>query len=127
MKKNTKKSMNLNSKIKTILILVVITFISVFLLNFIKQKSEPALVKSIDDSSLEVYNASDLQQYDGTDPNKPILIGLNGYVYDVSEGREYYKIGGSYHFLAGKDSSKELNMIGGEIIKKKYPIVGILK
>lgn len=119
--------MSLNSKIKTVLILVVITFAAVFLYNSIVQKSKSVSDKFIDKSNLVVYSNSDLQQYDGTNPNKPILIGLNGYVYDVSTGKDYYKEGGSYHFLAGKDSSKELNIIGGEIIKKKYPIIGILK
>jgi predicted heme/steroid binding protein len=78
-------------------------------------------------SNLTVYTLDELKQYDGTDPQKPIYIAMNGYIYDVSAGRSFYETGGSYHYLAGKDSSQELNLIGGDIIKRKYPVVGILK
>lgn len=78
------------------------------------------------ESNLPTYTASELAQYDGSDPNKPIYIGYNGYVYDVTAGKQYYEAGGVYNFLAGKDSSDQLNIIGGDIIQKKYPIVGKL-
>lgn len=78
-------------------------------------------------SNLKTYTIEDLKPFDGSDPQKPIYIAMNGYVYDVSAGRSFYEIGGSYHYLAGKDSSSELNLIGGDIIKRKYPVVGILK
>lgn len=72
------------------------------------------------------FTESQLTPFDGTDPNKPIYIGLNGYVYDVSAGKKFYIVGGDYHYLAGKDSSADLNFIGGDIIKRKYPVVGVL-
>lgn len=75
---------------------------------------------------LEEFTSAELALYDGTDTTKRILVGLDGMVYDVTSGKEYYQKGGSYNWLVGKDSSKELNLIGGEIIKKKYPIVGKL-
>lgn len=73
------------------------------------------------------FSAKDLLPFDGTNPNLPIYIGLNGLVYDVSSGRDYYEIGGPYHFLAGRDSSAELNLIGGNLISKKYPVIGRLE
>ena len=76
--------------------------------------------------NLKLFSPADIKTFDGTDNNKPIYIGLNGFVYDVSAGREFYKIDGPYHYLAGKDSSVELNLIGGAIIKRKYPIIGKL-
>lgn len=72
------------------------------------------------------FTLEELAQYNGTDSEKPIYLALNGLVYDVSGGREYYETGGSYHWLAGKDSSKDLNLIGGDIIKRKYPVIGKL-
>ncbi len=73
------------------------------------------------------FRAADLAPFDGTNPDKPIYIGLDGYVYDVTAGgKEFYVTGASYHYLAGRDSSKELDLIGGDIIKRKYPIVGVL-
>jgi len=72
----------------------------------------------------QTFTAKDLKKYDGTDPSLPIYIAMNGLVYDVTAGKEFYQTGGSYHYLAGRDSSDELNMVGGGIIKAKYPIVG---
>lgn len=74
----------------------------------------------------QVFTVTELALYDGTDPAKPIYLGMNGLVYDVTTGREYYQPGGTYHWLAGKDSSADLNLIGGEIIKRKYPVVGAI-
>ena len=80
----------------------------------------------ISDSQLKSFSVDELKGFDGSDDNKPIYIGYEGLIYDVSTGREYYKKGGVYHFLTGKDSTIELNFAGGGIIKKKYPIVGRL-
>jgi len=82
--------------------------------------------KSSSPSHFPDFTPKYLATFSGVDSKKPIYIALNGLVYDVSEGREFYALGGAYHDLAGKDSSKELNLFGGEIIKRKYPIVGKL-
>lgn len=74
----------------------------------------------------KIFNVADIRPFDGSNDNKPIYIGLNGLVYDVSAGREFYNLKGPYHYLAGRDSSIELNQIGGGIIKRKYPVVGKL-
>lgn len=74
---------------------------------------------------LPQYFAKTLMQYDGTNPKLPIYLALDGYVYDVTPGREYYAVGGVYHSLAGKDSSKDLHTFGGSVIKEKYKIVGV--
>jgi predicted heme/steroid binding protein len=52
------------------------------------------------------YTDADLAAYDGTDPEKPILLAINGTIYDVSNGRRHYGPGGSYHFFAGRDASR---------------------
>lgn len=49
---------------------------------------------------------AELLQYDGSDPNKPIYLALNGTIYDVSAGRATYGPGGSYHFFAGHDAAR---------------------
>lgn len=72
----------------------------------------------------QTFTAKDLKKYDGTDPSLPIYIAMNSLVYDVTAGKEFYQTGGSYHYLAGRDSSNELNFIGGGIIKAKYPVIG---
>ncbi len=74
----------------------------------------------------KTITAEELKKYDGTDPKLPIYIALDGLIYDVTAGSKFYTPGGPYHYLAGKDSSAELHLIGGDIIKRKYPVVGKL-
>ncbi len=89
--------------------------------------SQVVATNSVNNSNLTVYTLDQIAQFDGTDPNKPIYLVYEGYVYDVSAGREYYDTNGSYHYLAGTDATSELKIFGGDIIKKKYPIIGIVK
>lgn len=48
----------------------------------------------------------ELAAYDGSDPSKPIYLGLNGTIYDVTPGRHFYGPGGGYHFFAGRDAAR---------------------
>jgi predicted heme/steroid binding protein len=48
----------------------------------------------------------ELAAYDGTNPELPILVGLNGSIYDVSAATSTYGPEGSYHFFAGKDAAR---------------------
>lgn len=73
---------------------------------------------------LPSFNTETLAQYDGTDPNLPIYIALEGKVYDVTPGREFYEPGAAYDFLAGTDGSTLLKLVGGDTIKRKYEVVG---
>jgi membrane-associated progesterone receptor component len=54
------------------------------------------------------YSFSELADYDGSDPTKPLLIGIRGYVYDVTRGRDFYGPGGPYGMFAGKDCTRAL-------------------
>ncbi|KAI7549245.1 hypothetical protein KC331_g3917 [Hortaea werneckii] len=49
---------------------------------------------------------AELALYDGTDTTRPVLLALNGTIYDVSAGRRVYGPGGSYHVFAGKDAAR---------------------
>jgi predicted heme/steroid binding protein len=77
-------------------------------------------------ASLITFSADQLAAYNGEKQGQPIYIGLDGYVYDVTLGKKFYQVGGTYHYIAGKDSSASLHIVGADIIKTKYPIVGIL-
>lgn len=48
----------------------------------------------------------ELAQHDGTDPEKPLFLAINGSIYDVSANRRTYGPGGSYHVFAGVDASR---------------------
>ena len=112
-------------KNKSILILIVFFLIVAsgsFFLSNSRNNNLQASSQSTD--LLRQFTSDEIKPFDGTDENKPIYIAYNGLVYDVSAGREFYRLSGPYHYLAGRDSSIELNIAGGGIIKNKYPVVG---
>ncbi|ETS78946.1 hypothetical protein PFICI_08799 [Pestalotiopsis fici W106-1] len=49
---------------------------------------------------------AELSAYDGSDPEKPIYLAINGTIYDVSANRRTYGPGGSYHVFAGVDAAR---------------------
>ncbi|WVF70242.1 hypothetical protein IAT40_005031 [Kwoniella sp. CBS 6097] len=54
--------------------------------------------------------ASELSQYDGSDPSKPIYVAIKGRVFDVTNKPEMYGKGKGYNIFAGRDASKGLGM-----------------
>jgi len=89
--------------------------------------SHPSNLQTLNEQDLKTFTLDQLKKYNGNDDNLPVYLAYQGLVYDVSAGRKFYKKGGSYHYLAGKDSTTELNLVGGDIIKRKYPVIGKLK
>lgn len=58
-------------------------------------------------SNQTLYTEKSLANFDGTvRPDAPILLGIDGDVYDVSANRRVYGPGGSYHVFAGKDAAR---------------------
>lgn len=104
-----------------VIILLALVVLSIFVTH--KEAASHSMIAS---STLPVISQHELALHDGTDPSLPIYIGLDGYVYDVTAGATYYTPGGSYHDLAGKDSSQQLRFFGADIIKQKYPIIGTI-
>lgn len=49
---------------------------------------------------------SQLSQYNGSNPDLPIYLAINGTIYDVSAGRRTYGPGGSYSVFAGRDATR---------------------
>lgn len=49
---------------------------------------------------------AELVKYDGSDPDLPIYLAVNGTIFDVSAGANTYGPGGSYHAFAGHDASR---------------------
>ncbi len=108
-----------------IVVLIIFPFLW-FVNDYIGPKNQPAQNPQNIQEITKTFTAEELKKYDGTDPKLPIYIALDGLVYDVTSGSKFYVPGGSYHYLAGKDSSAELHLVGGDIIKRKYPVVGKL-
>ncbi|XP_027359308.1 probable steroid-binding protein 3 [Abrus precatorius] len=53
----------------------------------------------------------ELRSYNGSDPNKPLLMAIKGQIYDVSSGRNFYGPGGPYAMFAGKECSRALALL----------------
>jgi Cytochrome b5-like Heme/Steroid binding domain. len=57
----------------------------------------------------DFWNEEELKQYDGTlDPEGPILMAVNGKVFNVYKGRHFYGPGCEYHIFAGRDATRLL-------------------
>ncbi|KAJ3037790.1 hypothetical protein HDV00_001291 [Rhizophlyctis rosea] len=56
---------------------------------------------------LREFTPKELSHFDGKD-DKPIYMGVNGRVYDVTRGRGFYGPGGMYGNFAGRDASRGL-------------------
>ncbi|CAL5422920.1 unnamed protein product [Camellia sinensis] len=53
----------------------------------------------------------ELRAYDGSDPEKPLLMAIKGQIYDVSRSRMFYGPGGPYALFAGRDASRALALM----------------
>ncbi|KAI9262172.1 cytochrome b5-like heme/steroid binding domain-containing protein, partial [Phascolomyces articulosus] len=53
-----------------------------------------------------VFSEEQLRRYDGSNPNLPIYLAVDGDVFDVSDGAGWYGRGGSYNHFAGKDAAR---------------------
>eukprot|EP00927_Polykrikos_kofoidii_P026352 TRINITY_DN23495_c0_g1_i1.p1 TRINITY_DN23495_c0_g1~~TRINITY_DN23495_c0_g1_i1.p1 ORF type:complete len:170 (-),score=28.03 TRINITY_DN23495_c0_g1_i1:37-510(-) len=56
----------------------------------------------------EEWHESDLKLYNGEDPTGPILIGVDGRVFNVYRGRGFYGTDGAYSEFAGRDATRLL-------------------
>ena len=61
---------------------------------------------------------ADLKQYNGKN-DAPIFLAVRGFVFDVTEGRDFYGPGGAYEVLAGRDASLGLAVMDTD--ESKWP------
>eukprot|EP00301_Raphidiophrys_heterophryoidea_P013482 c20911_g1_i1.p1 GENE.c20911_g1_i1~~c20911_g1_i1.p1 ORF type:complete len:238 (+),score=40.32 c20911_g1_i1:44-715(+) len=54
------------------------------------------------------YTLKELQRFDGSDSNLPVLLSIKGKVYDVTRGRDFYGKGGPYNVFAGTEAARAL-------------------
>lgn len=67
---------------------------------------QPALVGEI---TLE-----EMSKCTGEDPFRPILVAVNGKIYDMTEARNFYGPGGAYHVYAGREAARALGKMSLE-------------
>ncbi|KAI8070715.1 cytochrome b5-like heme/steroid binding domain-containing protein, partial [Gongronella butleri] len=54
----------------------------------------------------QIFTEAELLKYDGSNPNLPIYLAVDGDVFDVTQGRGWYGWGGSYNHFAGRDAAR---------------------
>ncbi|KAI3696634.1 hypothetical protein L6452_29071 [Arctium lappa] len=82
--------------------------------DFKKEKKLKSHEEVEDDAHLGDMIEEELKSYDGTDPQKPLLMAIKGQIYDVSISRIFYGPGGPYAPFAGKDASRALALMSFE-------------
>jgi membrane-associated progesterone receptor component len=55
-----------------------------------------------------VWTLEEISKYNGQSEKRPILMGIEGKVFDVTKGRDYYGKDGGYRVLAGRDATRLL-------------------
>ncbi|GMI30964.1 hypothetical protein TeGR_g5714 [Tetraparma gracilis] len=53
---------------------------------------------------------ADLREFDGRDEEKPLLLSVGGFVFDISEGRKFYGKGMPYNIFAGRVATRALSI-----------------
>eukprot|EP00401_Gymnodinium_catenatum_P083308 CAMPEP_0117605430 /NCGR_PEP_ID=MMETSP0784-20121206/79190_1 /TAXON_ID=39447 /ORGANISM="" /LENGTH=165 /DNA_ID=CAMNT_0005408475 /DNA_START=89 /DNA_END=586 /DNA_ORIENTATION=- len=54
------------------------------------------------------WTLDEIKAYDGSDQELPIVIAVDGEVFNVWRGAEFYGPGAAYHVFAGRDASRLL-------------------
>ncbi|CAM6065535.1 unnamed protein product [Sphagnum tenellum] len=71
-------------------------------------KAPPVVLPPPPPVQLGEVSLEELAAYDGSDPQKPLLMAIKAQIYDVSQSRVFYGPGGPYALFAGKDASRAL-------------------
>ncbi|KAK3580758.1 hypothetical protein CHS0354_023043 [Potamilus streckersoni] len=91
---------------------VMTQFLAVFaclLISIFCEKYKPIeieLQSEINGEPARIFTAEEIRKYDGSDPKKPIYMGVRGVVFDVSDGKGFYGKGSEYNALVGKDATR---------------------
>ena len=56
------------------------------------------------------WSEEELAHYRGQDPSKPLLLAVQGIVFDVSSGRQFYGPDADYHCFAGRAATRALTL-----------------
>ncbi|KAL8865980.1 MAG: hypothetical protein Q9174_006574 [Haloplaca sp. 1 TL-2023] len=87
--------------------LVLFAFLIVLIYYRLKPKPPAILTKPPPPIVFRTFTPPELKPYNGEN-NMPVYLAVNGKVFDVSSGRNFYGPGGPYENFAGRDASRGL-------------------
>ncbi|XP_041977157.1 neuferricin homolog isoform X2 [Aricia agestis] len=93
-------------KFNTKIFLSTVTFVAlaIFIQNYFSDKVK---VVKLNKSQKNVYDSSELLNYNGKDLDQ-LYLAVLGSIFDVTAGKRHYGEGESYHYFVGKDGSRAL-------------------
>jgi membrane-associated progesterone receptor component len=96
-----------SASVATPLNLVLFSLLVILIYFRLRPKTVPTLPKADPPTVFKTFTPPSLAPFDGND-GKPIYFAVNGRVFDVSSGRNFYGPGGPYQNFAGRDASRGL-------------------
>ncbi|XP_005091431.1 neudesin isoform X2 [Aplysia californica] len=74
---------------------------------------------------VRVFTAEELKEYDGSNSDKPLYMGIKGVVFDVSKGERFYGKDAPYNVLVGIDSTRAVAKMSLEKEDLNHDISGL--
>jgi membrane-associated progesterone receptor component len=73
-----------------------------------RERVQPAPREPLPKGEARDYTVEELRGYDGSDKTRPVLLAIEGRVFDVTHGRSFYGKGGPYEMFAGRECAVAL-------------------
>jgi len=91
-------------------VFLLLVLVAVIIKSFMKRhddvvENQPEPEPELPEMEKQDFTLDEMRKYNGSDDPR-ILLGINGNVYDVTRGKNFYGPGGPYGVFAGRDASR---------------------